>query len=73
MFEVCENTETLLFFLSLTVKDDDVEILKMIIYKTTLHRFNGLDSRLERTMQAACMVMEAFEGYKEKFKVSNGF
>jgi len=32
-------------------------------------RFNGLDQRLERTVEAACMAMEAFDGYKEKFKV----
>ncbi|CAK8678183.1 unnamed protein product [Clavelina lepadiformis] len=34
----------------------------------SMYRFNGLDNRLERSMEAACMVMEAFEGYKDKFK-----
>uniref|UniRef100_H2YJE1 VWFA domain-containing protein n=1 Tax=Ciona savignyi TaxID=51511 RepID=H2YJE1_CIOSA len=34
----------------------------------SMYRFNGLDNRLERTVEAACLVMESFEGYKEKFK-----
>lgn len=34
-----------------------------------IRRFNGLDNRLERSMEAVCMVMEAFEGYKDKLKV----
>ncbi|KAM6177939.1 von Willebrand factor A domain-containing protein 8 [Rhynchocyon petersi] len=34
----------------------------------SMYRFNGVDSRLERSMEAVCMVMEAFENYEEKFK-----
>ncbi|XP_075419136.1 von Willebrand factor A domain-containing protein 8 [Tenrec ecaudatus] len=34
----------------------------------SMYRFNGVDGRLERTMEAVCMVMEAFENYEEKFK-----
>ncbi|XP_078484002.1 von Willebrand factor A domain-containing protein 8 isoform X2 [Ciona intestinalis] len=34
----------------------------------SMYRFNGLDNRLERTVEAACLVMESFEGYKDKFK-----
>nr|XP_039272426.1 von Willebrand factor A domain-containing protein 8-like isoform X1 [Styela clava] len=34
----------------------------------SMYRFNGLDNRLERSMEAVCMVMEGLEGYKEKFK-----
>eukprot|EP00058_Branchiostoma_floridae_P007969 XP_002593457.1 hypothetical protein BRAFLDRAFT_277037 [Branchiostoma floridae] len=34
----------------------------------SMYRFNGMDGRLERMMEAACMVMEAFEGYEQKFK-----
>lgn len=35
----------------------------------SMYRFNGVDGRLERSMQAVCMVMEAFENYEEKFQV----
>lgn len=35
----------------------------------SMYRFNGVDGRLERSMEAMCMVMEAFENYEEKFKV----
>lgn len=35
----------------------------------SMYRFNRMDGRLERTMEAVCMVMEAFENYEEKFKV----
>ena len=38
----------------------------------SMYRFNGVDGRLERSMEAVCMVMEAFENYEEKFKVWNG-
>ncbi|XP_060050736.1 von Willebrand factor A domain-containing protein 8 isoform X2 [Erinaceus europaeus] len=34
----------------------------------SMYRFNGVDSRLERSLEAVCMVMEAFENYEEKFK-----
>ncbi|KFO27883.1 Putative protein KIAA0564, partial [Fukomys damarensis] len=34
----------------------------------SMYRFNGVDGRLERSMEAVCMVMEAFENYGEKFK-----
>ncbi|XP_004759341.1 von Willebrand factor A domain-containing protein 8 isoform X1 [Mustela putorius furo] len=34
----------------------------------SMYRFNGVDGRLERSMEAMCMVMEAFENYEEKFK-----
>lgn len=37
----------------------------------SMYRFNGHDSRLEREMEAALMVMEAFEKYEDKFKVGN--
>ena len=45
--------------------------LKIIVdVSGSMYRFNGHDSRLEREMEAALMVMEAFEGYEHKFKVS---
>ncbi|KAI1899570.1 hypothetical protein AGOR_G00063140 [Albula goreensis] len=34
----------------------------------SMYRFNGVDGRLERSMEAVCMVMEALEGYEHKFK-----
>ncbi|XP_054831079.1 von Willebrand factor A domain-containing protein 8 [Eublepharis macularius] len=34
----------------------------------SMYHFNGVDGRLERSMEAACMVMEAFENYENKFK-----
>lgn len=35
----------------------------------SMYRFNGVDGRLERSMEAVCMVMEALENYEYKFKV----
>lgn len=35
----------------------------------SMYRFNGVDGRLERSMEAVCMVMEALENYEHKFKV----
>lgn len=37
----------------------------------SMYRFNGVDGRLERSMEAVCMVMEALESYEHRFKVSN--
>ncbi|XP_076841646.1 von Willebrand factor A domain-containing protein 8 isoform X2 [Brachyhypopomus gauderio] len=34
----------------------------------SMYRFNGVDGRLERSMEAICMVMEALESYEHKFK-----
>ncbi|XP_077584586.1 von Willebrand factor A domain-containing protein 8 [Stigmatopora nigra] len=34
----------------------------------SMYRFNGVDGRLERSMEAACMVMEALENYEHKFQ-----
>ncbi|XP_064614845.1 von Willebrand factor A domain-containing protein 8-like [Liolophura sinensis] len=34
----------------------------------SMYRFNGHDGRMERQLEAILMVMEAFEGYEEKFK-----
>ncbi|KAK2840347.1 hypothetical protein Q5P01_014087 [Channa striata] len=34
----------------------------------SMYRFNGVDGRLERSMEAVCMVMEALENYEHKFK-----
>ncbi|KAJ4933398.1 hypothetical protein JOQ06_030229 [Pogonophryne albipinna] len=35
----------------------------------SMYRFNGVDRRLERSMEAVCMVMEGLENYEHKFKV----
>lgn len=37
----------------------------------SMYRFNGLDGRLERVMEAACLVMESFDKYEQRFKVAN--
>ncbi|XP_068602140.1 von Willebrand factor A domain-containing protein 8 [Brachionichthys hirsutus] len=34
----------------------------------SMYRFNGVDGRLERCVEAVCMVMEALENYQHKFK-----
>ncbi|KAJ8253375.1 hypothetical protein GJAV_G00212230 [Gymnothorax javanicus] len=34
----------------------------------SMYRFNGVDGRLERSMEAVCMMMEALENYEQKFK-----
>lgn len=36
----------------------------------SMYRFNGLDGRLERMMEAACLVMESFDQYQQRFKVN---
>jgi len=36
----------------------------------SMYRFNGHDYRLQREMEAVCMVLEAFLGYEEKLKVT---
>lgn len=35
----------------------------------SMYRFNGVDGRLERSMEAVCMVMEALDNYEDKIKV----
>ena len=35
----------------------------------SMYRFNGVDRRLERVMESACLVMEAFDQYDNKIKV----
>ena len=34
----------------------------------SMYHLNGVDGWLERSMEAVCMLMEAFENYEEKFK-----
>ncbi|KAG7260161.1 hypothetical protein CRUP_020892, partial [Coryphaenoides rupestris] len=34
----------------------------------SMYRFNGVDGRLERSMEAVCMVMEALDNYEHKLK-----
>lgn len=41
----------------------------MVDVSGSMYRFNGYDARLEREMEAMCMVMEAFQGYEHKLKV----
>jgi len=43
--------------------------LKLVVdVSGSMYRFNGHDQRLERMMESALMVMEAFEGYGDRFK-----
>ena len=53
-------------------------VIRLIIRKSirlvvdvsgSMYRFNGYDGRLDRTLEAVLMVMEAFEAYHTKFKV----
>ncbi|TRY92386.1 hypothetical protein DNTS_024700 [Danionella cerebrum] len=46
---------------------DDAKIIEGLTGEN-MYRFNGVDGRLERSMEAVCMVMEALEGYEHKFK-----
>lgn len=39
----------------------------------SMYRFNGHDKRLQRSMEAALMVMEALDGKQDKIKVRNCF
>ena len=36
----------------------------------SMYRFNGHDGRMDRQLEAMLMVMEAFENYEHKIKVS---
>lgn len=36
----------------------------------SMYRFNGVDQRLEKSLEACLMVMEALEGYEDKLKVT---
>ena len=35
-----------------------------------MYRFNGLDGRLERTLEATLMILEGFNKHHDKFKVN---
>ena len=35
-----------------------------------MYRFNGLDGRLERTLEATLMILEGFNNHHSKFKVA---
>ncbi|CAH1781042.1 unnamed protein product [Owenia fusiformis] len=45
------------------------KLLKLVVdVSGSMYRFDGHDKRLERSMEACLMVMEAFENYEQKFK-----
>lgn len=59
-----------LLFLQLGSPQQKPKRLRLVVdVSGSMYRFNGVDGRLERSMEAVCMVMEAFENYEEKFKV----
>jgi len=35
-----------------------------------MYRFNGQDKRLDRLLEATCMIMESFSGYEAKYSYS---
>lgn len=49
---------------------NSVRLRLLVDVSGSMYRFNGYDGRLEREMEAVCMVMEAFQGYEDKLKVS---
>lgn len=45
------------------------KILKLVVdVSGSMYRFNGYDGRLDRVMESALMLMEAFDGFEQKFK-----
>ena len=47
------------------------KLLRLVVdVSGSMYRFNGHDGRLEREMEVALMVMEAFEGYENKVRGS---
>ena len=43
--------------------------LKLVIdVSGSMYRFNGVDGRLERELEAILMVMEAFSGFESKIR-----
>lgn len=46
-----------------------VRLRLLVDVSGSMYRFNGHDARLQREMEAVCMVMEAFQGYENKLKV----
>lgn len=45
------------------------KLLRLVVdVSGSMYRFNGLDNRLQRELESIVLVMEAFDGYEEKFK-----
>lgn len=45
------------------------KLLRLVVdVSGSMYRFNGLDNRLQRQIESIVLVMEAFDGYEEKFK-----
>lgn len=58
------------FWLQLGSPQEKPKRLRLLVdVSGSMYRFNGVDGRLERSMEAVCMVMEALESYEHKFKV----
>ncbi|GFS38586.1 von Willebrand factor A domain-containing protein 8 [Nephila pilipes] len=45
------------------------KLLRLVVdVSGSMYRFNGHDNRLQRELESVVLVMEAFDGYQEKFK-----
>ncbi|XP_046853254.1 von Willebrand factor A domain-containing protein 8-like isoform X2 [Xenia sp. Carnegie-2017] len=51
-----------------SVQDLPKQMRLVVDVSGSMYRFNGLDGRLERMMEAACLVMESFDQYQQRFK-----
>ena len=60
----------LLFLLQFGHSSNIHKSIRLVVdVSESMYRFNGYDGRLDRTLEAVLMVMEAFEAYHTKFKV----
>ena len=60
----------ILFVLQLGSPQRQPKRLRFVVdVSGSMYRFNGLDGRLDRVMESACLVMEALHQYDNKIKV----
>lgn len=70
MFILTSVVDCCTFFFQLGSVQQLPKQLRLVVdVSGSMYRFNGLDGRLERVMEAACLVMEAFDKYEQRFKV----
>lgn len=69
-FPISTGLSCVVFLCQLGSPQQKPKRLRLVVdVSGSMYRFNGVDGRLERSMEAVCMVMEAFENYEHKFKV----
>ena len=71
---VCKLTKKKYFFVLVLLQQGTPQRLPkrlrfVVDVSGSMYRFNSLDGRLGRMMEAACLVMEAFHQYDNKIKV----